>query len=161
MIDLSRLENYRENNRLEAKRSLVELPHSIWETYSAFANTYGGVILLGVEEYRDKSLHTIDLPDPEWLVEEFWALVNDPKKASVNILSEDDVSIETVNGDRIVVIRVPRATRRQRPVYIDGDPYGGSYRRGGEGDYRCTKEEVRAMLRDAARLSARKPTEDA
>ena len=34
--------------------------------------------------------------------------------------------------------------------YFDGNPLAGSYRRNGEGDYRCTKEEVQAMLRDAS-----------
>ena len=104
MIDLLKLEQYTENNRIEAKKALGGLPHSIWETYSAFANTLGGVILLGVEEYRDKSFHTVNLPDPEGMVKEFWELVNDPNKASVNILTSKQVRIETVNGDRIIVI---------------------------------------------------------
>ena len=67
MIDLLHLEKYQENNRIEAKKALGGLPQSIWETYSAFANTLGGVILLGVEELADKSLRAVNLPNPESL----------------------------------------------------------------------------------------------
>lgn len=150
MIDLFRIEQYRENNRIEAKKALGGLPKSIWETYSAFANTLGGIILLGVEENRDHTLHTINLPDPDRLVREFWENVRNPKKASVNILAGKHVQIETIGGNRIIVITVPRAQRYDKPVYIDGNPLSGSYRRSGEGDYRCTREEVQSMLRDAA-----------
>ena len=87
MIDFSKIEQYRENNRIEAKKALGGLPKSIWETYSAFANTHGGIILLGVEEWADKSLHTVDLPDPDRLIKEFWDIVNNPNKTSVNVLS--------------------------------------------------------------------------
>ena len=151
MIDLARLEQYRENNRIEAKRALGGLPKSIWETYSAFANTLGGLILLGVEEQPDKSLRPVNLPDPEGMVREFWSLVSDPRKASVNILTENDVRIETAEGNRIIVIRVPRAQRYVKPVYVDGDPRTGSFWRSGEGDHRCTFEQIEAMRRDADR----------
>ncbi len=150
MIDVLHIENYRENNRIEAKRALGGLPKSLWETYSAFANTLGGVILLGVEEHKDKSLHPVNLPDPEQLIAEFWEIMNHSGKVSVNILSAAHVAVEVVNGNRIIVITVPRAERYDKPVFIDKDPFSGSYRRNGEGDYKCTKEEVEAMFRDAA-----------
>ncbi len=149
-MDLSRLAQYRENNRIEAKRALGGLPHSIWETYSAFANALGGIILLGVDEDREHALHPVHLPDPEALVREFREILRDPKRVSANILTDGDVRIEDAGGCRIVVIRVPRAQRQDRPVYLDGSPYTGTYRRSGEGDYRCTRDEVDAMLRDAA-----------
>lgn len=149
MIDFSKLEQYRENNRIEAKKALGGLPKSIWETYSAFANTYGGIILLGVEERSDKSLHPVDLPDPDRLIREFWDIVNNPNKTSVNILSARDVFVQEVDGAHIVVIRVPRAERSYKPVYVDGNPLC-TYRRNGEGDYRCTREEYQAMVRDAS-----------
>ena len=150
MIDFKNIEKYQENNRIEAKKALGGLPHSIWETYSAFANTLGGIILLGVEEHGDKTLHPIDLPDPELLIEDFWEIIHDSRQVSSNILSEKDVTVEQIDGKRIVAIRVPRAQRYDRPVFVEGSPFTGTYRRNGEGDYRCTKEEVQAMMRDAA-----------
>lgn len=150
MIDFAHLEQYRENNRIEAKKAQGGLPHSIWETYSAFANTLGGVILLGVVEDDNKQLEAVGVPDPDQLVKEFWNIVNNINKVSVNILSTSDVSVESVDGKSIVVINVPRAQRADRPVYLLDNPLRESYRRNGEGDYRCTQEEVRAMLRDAA-----------
>ena len=149
MLDFGRLEQYRENNRIEAKKALGGLPKSIWETYSAFANTLGGVILLGVIETADKTFDSVNLPDPDSLIREFWCIINDPLKVSVNILAGKDVYVEEVNGDRIIVIKVPRADRADKPVYVDND-IRNTYRRSGEGDYRCTYEEYQAMVCDAA-----------
>ena len=149
MLDLSRLEQYRENNRIEAKKALGGLPKSIWETYSAFANTLGGIILLGVIETADKTFDSVDLSDPDGLIREFWHIINDPMKVSVNILAEKDVYVEEVGGDHIVVIKVPRADRAYKPVSVDNDTRN-TYRRSGEGDYRCTYEEYQAMVRDAS-----------
>jgi predicted HTH transcriptional regulator len=150
MIDISHLEQYKENNRIEAKEATGGLPRSIWETYSAFANTSGGVILLGVaERKKDKSLHPVSLPDPQRLIAQFWELVNDKRVVNINILEKSDITVERVQGKEIVVIAVPEARRNEKPVYIGGNPFTGSYYRNGEGDYRCSEARVRRMLRVA------------
>lgn len=148
MIDLLNIEAYRENNRIEAKRATGGFPHSLWETYSAFANTIGGLILLGVEESKDKSFHVVGVPDSLGYLSIFWSHVNDPLKVSVNILTPDNVCVQMIDGKEVIVIEVPRANRHERPVFLDGNPFTGSYRRDGEGDYHCTREEVQSMLRD-------------
>ena len=39
---------------LEFKIAKDGLPNSLWDTYSSFANTDGGVIILGVKEYKQQ-----------------------------------------------------------------------------------------------------------
>ncbi|PLS29351.1 transcriptional regulator [Bifidobacterium parmae] len=148
MFDLRVLDGLREGNRLEAKEAAGGVPKSVWETYSAFANTNGGVILMGVSEDRQHNLTATGVRDPERMVKGFWDTVNNRNKISANVLADEDVSIEQVDGVPIVVVHVPRASRESKPVYIDRNPVGGTYRRNGEGDYKCSEEEYRAMVRD-------------
>lgn len=148
MIDLQDIGKYRENNRIEAKKAAGGFPNSLWETYSAFANTIGGLILLGVEESRSKRLRVTGVPDAAEYERIFWRIVRDPRRVSANILTPEDVTVQTVDGRNAIIIAVPQAIRRHRPVYLDGNPFTGTYRRDGEGDYHCTEEEVRNMLRD-------------
>jgi predicted HTH transcriptional regulator len=152
MLNWNELYQYRENHYIEAKKAIGGLPRNIWESYSAFANTEGGVILLGVEEQADKSLHALNLLNPEKLIKEFWDTVNNRQKVSANILLNKHVQIVEAEGRRIVVIDVPRANRADKPVYIGSDPFSGSYRRGGEGDYHCSPDEVRNMMRDQSNI---------
>ena len=152
-FDIKKLEGYREGNRLEAKRAANGLPHSIWETYSSFANTDGGVIVLGVDEAKDHTLRVGNVSDADALIRDFWNTVNNQQKISLNILTDKMVHAEQVGGNTIVVIEVPRAERELRPVYVGTDPMKGTFRRNHDGDYHCTREQVSAMYRDAAQNS--------
>lgn len=149
-FSIQKLATYRESNRLEVKSAKGGLPNSLWETYSAFANSEGGVIVLGVKEKKDGRFLIDGLDDPRKLLKDFWNIVNNRQKVSCNILTDSMVSIETVNGKSLLVIKVPRAERTTRPVYVGMDPRLGSFRRNGDGDYRCSLEEVSLMLRDSS-----------
>ena len=87
MVDLHQLSHFKESNRLEAKLAQGGIPHSIWETYSAFANTEGGVILLGVEETINHNLIARGVNDSHKLICDFWNIINggnsDPRNATI------------------------------------------------------------------------------
>ena len=150
VFDISQFDEYREDNRREVKKANGGLPISLWDTYSAFANCYGGVIILGVKENEDGSWRTTGLQNEAKLRKEFWDTINNRKKVSLNLLSDDDVETYVVgeNNDVIMVIYVPMAKREQKPVYINDDIFNGTFRRNYEGDYHCTRLQVKTMLRD-------------
>ena len=49
MIDIKKILSEKENQFIEAKLADSKVPMSIWGTYSAFANTFGGTIILGLK----------------------------------------------------------------------------------------------------------------
>lgn len=147
------LERFRENNRLEVKKAKTDIPVPMWETYSAFANTDGGIIVLGVEESKDHKLKVTGVDDAFRFVTDVWNTLNNPQKVNINILTERMVRVENIEGKDVVIIEVPRAERNVRPVYINKNPENGTYRRNFEGDYHITKEQLSAIYRDASQVT--------
>ena len=103
-----------------------------------------------MKENKDGSWSTTGLKNSTKLRNDFWNTINNSKKVSINLLKENDVEIFDYKDDVIMVIRVPAARREQKPVYINDDIFGGTFRRNWEGDYHCTPIQVKAMLRDQA-----------
>ena len=130
-----------------------DLPQSVWQTYSAMANTDGGRILLGAKERADGSLLLQGIADPQRLRKTLWDGLNNRHVVSHNLLRNADVEVLAVDGLQhpVVLVKVPRAKRKERPVYLGQNPLTGSYKRNYEGDYHCTKAEVRRMLAEAER----------
>ncbi|MCB1715073.1 MAG: putative DNA binding domain-containing protein [Candidatus Competibacteraceae bacterium] len=137
-----------EDQDTEFKLAEGGLPKSLWETVSAFANTKGGIIILGIEE-QGANFKVSGVRKPETLLKTFWDGHNNSQKLSTPICSDADVHIVRIADHKLVVINVPRARRIQRPLYINGNPMMGTFKRNHEGDYRCSEPEIRQMLRDA------------
>lgn len=142
--------NWDEGDDLEFKSAKGGLPHSLWETYSAMANSRGGVILLGVEDDG----RVTGIGEPKKLKKSFWDTVNNRGKVSLNLLNDSDLAEVMHEGSLIVAIRIPQAGRYQKPVFLGQNPLTGTYRRNYEGDYRCTEQEVGRMLSDRSEQPA-------
>ena len=146
---LNRASSY-ESTTLEFKSAKNGFPRSFWETYSSFSNTQGGVVYLGVKEknheYRIDGLSYSQVKAYE---KELWDGLNNRNKVSVNTLGDDDVKEIPFEGSYILEITVPRAALSQRPVYLNGVPFGNTYKRYDEGDYVCSEEEIGRMYAEA------------
>ena len=146
--------NLNEDHERECKLATGGLPESIWETYSSFANTNGGTILLGIKEHRDS--FTVEGLTEKQIIKyqkDFWSTLNDRNKVSKNILLNHHVNPVPVGDKQILRIDVPAADRHDKPVYIGTDPMKGTYKRDYEGDFLCTEEAVRAMFADQRDVS--------
>ena len=119
-----------EKVHFEGKDASGGLPSSLWETYSSFANTDGGTVVLGVAEVNHV-LTVKGVDDATSLIKQFWDSVNNREKVSANILFDRNVYSVDCGGRKLVVIEVPRADRQDRPVYIGKDMFGGTFRRNG------------------------------
>ena len=71
-------------------------------------------------------------------------------KKGKNILKDKDVQIVMIPSTTLAVvsIHVPRADYNNRPVFINENPYTGTFKRNHEGDYHASEDEINAMLRD-------------
>ena len=139
---------------LECKKAKSEIPSSVWSTYSSFANTEGGLILLGVNEDLEepdiaKRFTITGVNNVAKMKKDFWDTVNNASKVNVNILKDSDVDSFELEGKTILAIQVPRADYTIRPVFINNNMMRGTYMRNHEGDYHCSEDIIRMMLRYA------------
>jgi len=134
-----------ESPRIEAKRSR-EVGKSLLETVSAFANEpglQGGWLLLGVTwEVNDKG-DTVywpeGIPDPDKVQKDLASQC----ASALNVTLRPEINVERVAGKTLLVLFIPEADTRQKPVYLKatGLPRG-AFRRIGSTDQRCTDEDL-------------------
>ncbi len=144
------LELLRESIDLECKLAAGRdgkgaLPEDFWPTYSAFANTSGGVVVLGVREKKGQ-FHLEGIANPAKVRKELFDNLNNRKQVSANLLSDASVQEVELEGRTLLVVEIPRANRKQRPVHLTPNPFGHTYRRLHDGDRLVPDEDVKRML---------------
>jgi predicted HTH transcriptional regulator len=138
-------------HEVEYKSAKDGFPRELWKTYSAFANTNTGIIILGVQE--NKGILIVEgLTDDkiEKYKKQFWDECNNPNTISRNLLLNKDVKVISFQERNLLAFRIPFANRTERPIYLTRNPFGNTYKRNHEGDYRCTDDEVKRMLADSS-----------
>ena len=139
-----------EFSELEYKSAQGGFPKDFWNTYSAFANSNGGFVILGATEKKG-IIHLEGLSDEviQQMQKYFWDNINNPQKTNRNILTNEDVRVIKLKDISLLAFHIPSAKRIDKPIYLTKNPFGNTFKRNHEGDYHCTDEEVRRMLADA------------
>lgn len=141
------LENSHEKYYMELKKSSSSLPHDFWPSYSAFANTVGGWIALGVKE-EDSKNELKGVSNATGIITDLWNLLSNPQKTNFRCVENTDVHTVTIDGSDIILIYVHEAPENMKPVYINGN-MENTYIRTGDGDRKATPDEINAFLRNA------------
>jgi ATP-dependent DNA helicase RecG len=140
----------KESSELECKQASGKdgrgaVPKDMWESYCAFANTDGGIIILGLGEKKG-NFTVVGIQDVERIKTDLFNIANNTNKVSTNLLTNDAVKEVKINGDSLLVIYVRRAKRQERPIYLNNNPLENAYCRKHEADQKLSSEQVKRMM---------------
>ncbi|WP_228062391.1 MULTISPECIES: helix-turn-helix domain-containing protein [unclassified Streptococcus] len=133
-----------EGKYIEYKAAKNSLPKDFWESYSAFANTEGGKVLLGITD----DLEIKGVNNPQKIQSELFTNLNNTQKVNRNLISDQNVSLKDFQDKKIIEVTIPEATISQKPIYLNQNPKQ-TWIREFETDRKATEEELKAMLRNS------------
>lgn len=135
----------KENYEYEAKESARGLSSDVWETVSAFANTEGGLILLGVSESDGFAL-VADF-DIDKVFDQFVSGMGDGgEKARLTNLSKYFMQRSSLEGETLLAVRIFELSVSEKPCFIMArGVQGGSYKRLDDKDVKLAANEIYAL----------------
>lgn len=141
---------FHEWDDFEVKEAKNRLPKDIWKTVSAFANTEGGYIVLGIQDKGKGDFEISGLGDVEKLQSDFLTTLRGEK---FNIQLSSKGHLINVDEKQVLSFKINSMPGVCKPIYYGGD-IRNSYIRQGSGDQKCSREEINRMLREASELSS-------
>ena len=127
----------------EVKESKNDLPKNIWETVSAFANTSGGWIVLGIVQNGNKFVIEGVL-NAEKVESDFLNTVRGCQKLNHPLMLESKKFLI----ENKVVLAFKIFSSPLKPIWFNS--IANTFIRSGSGDRRATEMEINAMFRDQA-----------
>ncbi|AVQ34021.1 hypothetical protein C7J88_07450 [Staphylococcus muscae] len=133
-----------ENLEIEYKLAKNKLPEDVWETYSAFANTVGGTIYLGIKEVDGRFI-VEGVENSQSIIDDFWNTITSKQKVNKNILTNENVCLKKMEEKEVIIITVPEAEYGLKPISVKTKKRWISYKRLGSGDREATEEQIQYM----------------
>jgi predicted HTH transcriptional regulator len=125
----------------EVKRASDELPKDVWETVSAFSNTSGGWLVLGVSQ-NGKAFEITGVSNPEKIEQDFVTTLRSRNK--FNVLINPECKKYTIDGITVLAFYIPSA--EIKPIYFNS--LHNTFIRTASGDQRATDYEINTLLRE-------------
>lgn len=148
-MEQSDLLNLDESVSVELKSGKTKIPLSFYETYSAFGNTSGGTIYLGIAEAK-KTPHILEgVENAKAKKKQLFDAISNRSKVSAKLCDEEDIEILSFPEGDVLKVYVHEAPIRDKPVFINGD-INVSYYRSESGDHTLSQEQIESFLNDKA-----------
>lgn len=148
MMSLKALLAKKESSNLEFKKSAEKLPKDVWETYSAFANTSGGYIILGVTEPTPYKYNIEGVGNSDRILADLFNTAANHDKVSRNVLHNQNVATEMIDGKTVIIIQIDELPVNQKPLYLNRN-LSQTYIRKNSGDYLASAEDISRFMRNA------------
>ena len=82
LTTLEAIISLKESSQVEYKKAKNDFPKDAWKSYSAFANTTGGYLILGISEDECKKPVLTGVKDAEKIISDFCSTLGDRSKVS-------------------------------------------------------------------------------
>lgn len=129
-----------ETDKIEAKTAEIDYPKKCYDTISAFANKYGGLIIFGINE--NNNFIEQDVYDVSDLQKKITALCTNSMEPK---LRPEFLPI-TYNNKKLLAVKIDEIPQNQKPCYYKSAGMNkGSYIRIGDSDEPMTDYEIYSL----------------
>lgn len=132
-----------DDGRFEAKSCATDIGSSVWESVSAFANTSGGTLLLGINEKN--GFYPVDGFDQNVIASKLMEGMGDGNPQGVRLTNPPEYEISRCEYEHkpFLVVDIHENPIEAKPCYVTAKgPKSGGYRRMDDKDIRLSATEV-------------------